>query len=297
MLLAVRRLLAPRLLGLHALAALATVAALLLGLWQYDAWGTRREDQAASRANAPAKPLSQVMSPDDPFPGDAVGQPVELSGRWVPRSTVLVADRELAGRRGVWAVTPVALCPRDADAAACAQAPAVLVVRGWAPRAAAVPAAPTGTVDVTGWLQPGEGSGLRDEDPTDDVIPEMRVADALQHVDQDLYGGYVIAREVSTSSTTREDGSTTPGLEPVTPASLPKAETFTALRNLLYAVEWWVFGGFAVFIWWRWCRDELERIDLAESGADPDPDAGADPDADPDADPGVSAITGVRSSP
>jgi cytochrome oxidase assembly protein ShyY1 len=283
-LLAVRRLLAPRLLGLHALAALATVAALLLGLWQYDAWGARREDQAASRAHAPAKPLSQVMSPDDPFPGDAVGQPVELIGRWVPRSTVLVADRELGGRRGVWAVTPVAVCPRDADAEACAQAPAVLVVRGWAPRAAAVPAAPTGTVDVTGWLQPGEGSGLRDEDPTDDVIPEMRVADALQHVDQDLYGGYVIAKQVSTG---------TPGLEPVTPASLPKPETFTALRNLLYAVEWWVFGGFAVFIWWRWCRDELERIDLAESGPDPDPDAGSDPDADP----GVSAITGVRSSP
>jgi hypothetical protein len=45
----------------------------------------------------------------------------------------------------------------------------------------------------------------------------------------------------------------------VTPASLPKASTFTGLRNLLYAVEWWVFGGFAVFLWWRWCRDELER--------------------------------------
>ena len=44
----------------------------------------------------------------------------------------------------------------------------------------------------------------------------------------------------------------------MTPASLPKAETFTALRNLLYAIEWWVFGGFAVYIWWRWCRDELE---------------------------------------
>ena len=33
----------------------------------------------------------------------------------------------------------------------------------------------------------------------------------------------------------------------MTPASLPKAETFTALRNLLYAFEWWVFGGFAVY--------------------------------------------------
>ena len=86
----------------------------------------------------------------------------------------------------------------------------------------------------------------------------------------------------------------------MTPASLPKAETFTALRNLLYAIEWWVFGAFAVFIWWRWCRDELERIELEESGPDPRRPRrrpSADPDADPDADPGVSAITGVRSSP
>ena len=77
---------------------LATTAAVLLGIWQYDAWGARRDDQAASRANAPAKPLSRGDVPDDPFPGDAVGQPVELPGRWLPRSTVYVADRELGGR-------------------------------------------------------------------------------------------------------------------------------------------------------------------------------------------------------
>jgi hypothetical protein len=32
---------------------------------------------------------------------------------------------------------------------------------------------------------------------------------------------------------------------------------FTAARNLFYAIEWWIFGGFAVFIWVRWCRDSL----------------------------------------
>jgi cytochrome oxidase assembly protein ShyY1 len=287
-----RHLLAPRLWGLHALAVVATVAALLLGIWQYDAWGSRREDQAASRANAPAKPLASVMSPDDPFPGSAVGQPVALSGRWVPRSTMYVADRELDGRRGVWVVTPVEVCAANAN---CAKAPAMLVVRGWAPRVQDAPAPPTGQVDVTGWLQPGEGSGATDPDPADDVIPEMRVADAIQHVDQDLYGGYVIAKRVSTRSTNGEgstngagEGSGVAGLRPVTPASLPKAETFTALRNLLYAFEWWVFGGFAVFLWWRWCRDEVERQRVVE-------EAGTDGGVDAEA--GVSGVTGVPSSP
>jgi surfeit locus 1 family protein len=281
----VRPLLAPRLWGLHALAVLATTAAVLLGLWQYDAWGSRRDDEAASRADAPAKPLSSVMSPDDPFPGNAVGQPVELAGRWLPASTVYVADRELHGRRGVWVVTPVEVC---AGAAPCGGAPAVLVVRGWSRTVPAAPQPPTGSVEVTGWLQPGEGSGVTDPDPTDDVIPEMRVADAIQHVEQDLYGGYVIAKRVTPSA------GTSSGLEAVTPASLPKAETFTALRNLLYAVEWWVFGGFAVFLWWRWCRDELERQRIVEDGPD-DPDGGPGPDDE--VGPRVSGVTGVPSSP
>ena len=38
---------------------------------------------------------------------------------------------------------------------------------------------------------------------------------------------------------------------------VPPVSGFTALRNLLYAVEWWIFGAFAFFVWWRWCRDEL----------------------------------------
>jgi len=114
-------------------------------------------------------------------------------------------------------------------------------------------------VAVTGWLQPPEGSGLQDPDPTDDVLPEMRLADVLQRMDQDLYGGYVIAEEVSTGSTV--------GLTPVTPAALPGPSRFTALRNFLYSIEWWVFGGFAVFIWWRSCSDEVAEWRSAPTGS------------------------------
>jgi surfeit locus 1 family protein len=247
----IRPLLAPHMLALHALAVLATVAAVLLGVWQYGAWQTGREDQAAARVDAAPRALATVMTADQAFPGDAVGQPVDLAGRWLPGSTVYVADRELHGRRGIWAVTPVEVCPSGSR---CEGRPAMLVVRGWAPSVADAPAAPTGPVRVTGWLQPGEGSGVGDPDPADDVLPELRIADAIQHVDQDLYGGYVVARRVTPA------GAATAGLEAVTPSSLPEAAATTSLRNLLYALEWWVFGGFAVFIWWRWCRDELARM-------------------------------------
>ena len=250
-----RVLLSPRMLGLHLLGAVAVTVAVLLGLWQYDAWQAGRELKARDLAGAGALPLDEVMTADATFPADQVGRPVSFSGAWVPRSTVLVSDRELDGRTGWWVVTPVAVCP--AGSAACAEAPAMLVVRGWTASPTAVPAAPSGRVDLTGWLQPGEGAGIPDPDPDDAVLTELRIASAIQHVDQDLYGGYVIAR----------DGAPAEDLEPVTPASLPEPDTTTALRNILYAIEWWVFGGFALFLWWRWARDELDRSRGADQGS------------------------------
>jgi hypothetical protein len=107
-------------------------------------------------------------------------------------------------------------------------------------------------VRVTGWLQPGEGSGVVDPHPADDVLPELQVAAAVQHVPRDLYGAYVIARTTAPSTAGR--------LAAVPPPTLPKPTVFTSLRNLLYALQWWVFGGFAVYLWWRWCRDEVARV-------------------------------------
>ena len=49
-----------------------------------------------------------------------------------------------------------------------------------------------------------------------------------------------------------------PGLEVAELASLPDPGTFTGVRNLLYAFEWWIFGAFAAFIWWRWRRDATQ---------------------------------------
>ncbi len=188
-------------LALHLVTVLALTAAVALGIWQYGVWQHRRDDQTTALVDAAPRRLSTVLSADEAFPADAVGRPVGFTGRWLPRSTVYVADRPLHGRRGVWAVTPVAVCP-PSDASGCRTASAILVVRGWSPSVRTAPAPPSGAVRVTGWLQPAEGSGVSDPRPDDDVIPEMRVADAIQHVHQDLYGGYVIAQRVTPSTRT-----------------------------------------------------------------------------------------------
>jgi hypothetical protein len=70
-----------------------------------------------------------------------------------------------------------------------------------------------------------------------------------------------------------------------------------------------VFGGFAVFLWWRWCRDELERHRAATAGAGPSDGPGDRPESDgsvPGAseagsdgaeEPRVNEVTGVPSGP
>jgi surfeit locus 1 family protein len=231
----------PGMLLLHVVAISAIVAGVLLGRWQVGAWQMHREDRAADVADDAPVPLGRVLGADDPFPTAGVGRPVSTTGEWRPDETVLVADKEHEGAAGFWVVTPLSVCDEG-----CASLP---VVVGWSPDGEP-PLPEAGPAEVTGWLQPGESAGLPDDDPGDAVLPTLRIADLLQRVDEDLYGGYLILR---TPADARD------GLEAVTPASLPDPPTFTALRNLLYGIEWWLFAGFAAFLWWRWSRDELDR--------------------------------------
>ena len=149
-----------------------------------------------------------MIGPDDPFPGTKVGQPVVLDGTWVPGGTVYVSGREHDGHEGYWVVTPLAIVRR--------RRPGDPVVRGLGgrpgPRAAS---RPRGDAELVGWLQPPEGTGEADDDPRDDVLPQLRIADVVQHVDQDLYGAYAVvadrapARPVGPGHQRRHAGSRT----------------------------------------------------------------------------------------
>lgn len=39
---------------------------------------------------------------------------------------------------------------------------------------------------------------------------------------------------------------------------------FGGLRHLAYALQWWVFAGFAVFLWWRMVRAEMAPPTVGE---------------------------------
>lgn len=238
----------PRIWWLHLVGLACVVAPVLLGSWQFQGWQERREAEARDLTHASPEPLAEVLSPRDAFPADAVGQPVELSGTWVPDATFVVTGRERDGVDGAWVMTPLEVGPDGA---------ALLVVRGWTEDPDDVPAEPAGEAELVAWLQPGEGvdTSVTDDDPTDHVLPTLRVADLVQRIDHDLYGAYAVAQ--------------TPGegLEQADLDQLPEVPGGTGLRNFLYALEWWVFAAFAAYMWWRIVRDVTRPGDADNEGA------------------------------
>jgi surfeit locus 1 family protein len=136
-------------------------------------------------------------------------------------------------------VTPIAVGGPDGAA--------FPVVRGWIDNPANLGVLPEGSADVVTWLQLPEGGGEPDDNPMDDVVPSLRIAEVVQRLDRDAYGGFGIAVEP------------TPGLAPVSLDLSSGADWSTGLRNLFYALEWWFFGGFAVFAWWKFMKDELSE--------------------------------------
>lgn len=237
-------LLRPRAWGAHLLVVAAVAAAVALGLWQLAAWEAGRAAEARDLSDVAPVALTDVMGGDDRFPGQYLGQPVTLSGEWLTESTLYVADRRRDGQDGFWVMTPVLV---EGSQGGARSGSAMPIVRGWSSQPDAEPA--TGPVEITGWLQPSEGSNLPDTDRTDDIIPEMRVASVTEHVDDDLYSGFVVARDAD-SGTER--------LAAVSPDQIPSVSAVTSLKNLLYAIQWWLFGLFAIYVWQRWCRDQVE---------------------------------------
>ena len=95
-----------------------------LGVWQLSrgAQKTALHDAIVQRTAMP--PLTQAEL--QPAGADGAAQwhrRTEVAGRWLPRHTVFLDNRQMNGRPGFFVVTPLELAPGDA----------LLVQRGWVP--------------------------------------------------------------------------------------------------------------------------------------------------------------------
>ncbi|QWC86369.1 SURF1 family protein [Nocardioidaceae bacterium] len=236
-----RILLGRRTLGATALLVVALAIFSGLGLWQLEGWQAQRAAEERDLSTRPPVPLTQVIGADDPFPGDDVGRPVTVHGTWLPDTGFVVGPRPLRGRDGWWVVAVAVLEDTGAPDRTETSVPVVL---GWSPDPD--PASPSGPVDLTGFLQPGEGSLARDDDPTDRRFPELRLASLTEIVPVDLVSAFVVA-----------DDEPTLALPAVPPEDVPPVGASTALRNLLYALQWFVLALGALVVWGRFLREEL----------------------------------------
>jgi cytochrome oxidase assembly protein ShyY1 len=234
---------------------LALVAVLVsfgwLGWWQL---------QSFERPATPATPagvveLERVADPGGRLGAGDVGRRVRAEGTWDAARQLLVPGRELDGRLGSLVVTPL----RTA-------AGVLPVVRGWVPEGGPAPAPPRGAVVVVGVVQPSEteadaavGPGRRAGGEVA-YVATVALLERLPYAADELYDGYVVLR----------------GQQPPDPAGPERVgATRTAdgggparWRNLAYALQWWVFAGAAVFLWWSVLRRAAQ-----EQAPPPSPDA------------------------
>ncbi len=212
-------------------------AMVLLGLWQLGVYDDRQSADSVATLDEDPQPLDDVLGPDEAFPSDGVGKPVTVRGTYVADEQLYVEG--LSGNDARYAVVTPLLTNSGS---------AVLVVRGGAEEAAAD--VPPGAVDVTGVLEPPapEGGPVA----TGRITDGLRIAALVEAFSEDLYGGYVIA-----------SGSSADGLSPIT-APAPDSSGWAGIRNLLYAIQWWLFAAFVGFMWWRIVGD----LETAETKAD-----------------------------
>ena len=223
----------PGLLWLHALAVVAVGLCVVMGLWQLGIYEGRQGD-AQDNTRERVVPLADIWAPGAEFTSDLNDQRVSIAGRF--------ADDDLRVTRedgSTWLVTPFVIGDH-----------ALLVVRGEGERA---PASDATELEVV--LEPSEPGGQAlDSKRTTDAISVPALINELPHR---LYGGYGIAL-------------TDTGLPLVEPPE-PDVSWTIGLRNLAYALQWWVFGAFALFMWWNMAGENvaMRRAEAeAEEGFD-----------------------------
>ncbi|PPL19123.1 SURF1 family protein [Microterricola pindariensis] len=232
---------------LGALAVAAVFA--LLGQWQI----ARAVDagQTVDRSTEVVQPLAGIADPDAPIKQSATGQMVSVDGRYVAGDEQLISGRLNGGTAGFWVVSHFQI-----DAAG---EPAIPVARGWAADAEAAEAVAAElaeqessgeSVTLTGRLLPTEGPEI----PTDAAGAHVMRAVAVSALinlwadfdNRSVYSAYIVSAEPPA------------GLVQIDSPE-PNPEVELNWLNIFYAVEWAVFAGFAVFLWYRLVRDQWER--------------------------------------
>ena len=247
-----RTALTPRFIGLLGLVLVLCATFVWLGRWQLGVAesSAHRDAVENARSQAPAE-LTTLLQPHAPFRGDLSSRPFIATGHYDAAGQLLVPGRRLQGQDGLWVLTPFVLDRGGAT---------LPVVRGFVTDAASAPPPPEGTLTIGGGLAPGES-------PSPDPVPSGQIGSVdlsllVNAWPGELYNAFGFVES--------EDPATASGLRTV---PTPIGDTGVQWRNAAYAVQWWIFAAFTLWMWGRMVRDETRR-----ARAEAEPEAAAEPD-------------------
>ena len=232
-----RFLLSARWLGFAAAVAVLAVVSVRLGLWQWAKLDERQATNAVAETNLDAPPVAwpKVMAPGrGPAAGD-LWRRVQATGTYDPSAQVTVKYQTREGSPGVDVVTPL-VTPEGT---------AVLVDRGWlatenTDAAVDVPAPPSGSVTVTGWLQPDSGAEEAATTPTDGQVRAVSSRGFAAELPYPVTGGHLLLLEES------------PGA--AVPLVAPEPPDLGQGPHFFYGLQWFFFAALAVvgYVWFAW---------------------------------------------
>ncbi|MDJ0334212.1 SURF1 family cytochrome oxidase biogenesis protein [Salinibacterium sp. G-O1] len=189
--------------------------------------------------------LDTVSTPQQPVPSSVIGQRVTVDASFVPGDYVVLSDRlnDLDSAPGYWVV----------GHAVAADGASIAVALGWAQTeqeaidaaAALERNAPDGT--ISGRYLPSESPQESDfEAGKRSALAVSELVNLWAQAPAGVYGGYLVADAAAS------------GLQQID-SPRPLSEVPLNLLNVFYAIEWIVFAGFAVFLWYRLVRDTWEE--------------------------------------
>lgn len=256
----------PRNLVLLLLVVMGALGFARLGSWQLDRAAIRGASEAeqttSDRLASDPVPLDGVLEPGATFLTDHQLVKAEVHGTWGDQ--VAVPDRSVEGVPAVLVVTRL-LVEEETDLW-------IPVLRGWIPatdladdRAGLADEvterapAPPGDVTVVGYLSGSEDSATGGQ--VEGLVGSISTAQLANLWGGSTYTGFLVLEEADDESLT------------TMPPPSYERERGMNLQNLFYAIEWFIFGGFALVVWWRWVRDDAVRTKeariLAEQSAGP----------------------------
>jgi surfeit locus 1 family protein len=235
----------PKWIGALVLALAIAAAFAALGQWQL---ARSFESQVApDQQTERTVDLASVAEPQQPVLAAATAQLVRVEAEFVPGDYVVLSDRVNLGDPGYWVVGHAVT--RDGASLA--------VALGWAADAEACASAIRALQsdppppELEGRYLPSESPQESDfEAGQRSVLAVPELINLWPEVDG-VYGGYLIASDAPA------------GLERID-APAPSTEVSLNLLNVFYAVEWVIFAGFAIFLWYRLVKDAVEEESASE---------------------------------